>query len=345
MPIELGDGERPPARVRVRLPGISPRAYEHPADRSALVALRAVPGFDQVLRALAGMLRERSHRYLMLASAVRVSPRQFRDVHGIWAESLAVLDLPAQTELYINQGPSPQAMTLGMDKPFVVLSTGLVDLMDAEERRYVIGHELGHLLSGHALYRTMLLHLLRLSTRAAWFPLGYWGIRAVVFALEEWYRKSELSCDRAGLLVGQDPEAALRAHMKLAGGARVTDMDAEEFLVQAAEYESSGDLRDGVLKLLNTEGQSHPFAVTRAAQLRKWERGGEYAAILAGSYPSRQDDPDASFREEVRSAARSYKDSFDSSTDPLMSTMRDLADRGSTAGQRTWDWVASRTRP
>ena len=30
---------------RVRFPGISPRAYEHPADRGALATLRSVPGF------------------------------------------------------------------------------------------------------------------------------------------------------------------------------------------------------------------------------------------------------------------------------------------------------------
>ena len=74
------------------------------------------------------------------------------------------------------------------------------------------------MLSGHAVYRTMLFHLARLTARAVWLPLGYWGLRAIVAALEEWQRKSELSCDRAGLLVGQDSDAALRALMKSAGG-------------------------------------------------------------------------------------------------------------------------------
>ena len=48
--------------------------------------------------------------------------------------------------------------------------------------------------------------------------------------------------------------------MKMAGGAHLDQIDPGAFLEQAAEYESSGDLRDGALKLLNTERTTHPFA-------------------------------------------------------------------------------------
>src|SRR5207248_5365738 len=110
---------------------------------------------------------------------------------------------------------------------------------------------LGHVLSGHAMYRSMLDHLLALSRRMFFVPVGYLGLRALITALEEWYRKSELSCDRAGLLAGQDPASALRAQMKIAGGARLGEMDVTAFLEQAREYDAQGDLRDGVLKLLS----------------------------------------------------------------------------------------------
>ena len=55
-----------PDRARVRLPGISSRAYEHPADRSALVAMRSLTGFDTVLKKLAGMFSERAIRLFFL---------------------------------------------------------------------------------------------------------------------------------------------------------------------------------------------------------------------------------------------------------------------------------------
>jgi hypothetical protein len=112
--------------------------------------------------------------------------------------------------------------------------------------------------------------------------------------------------------------------MKLAGGSRLDEMDTQRFLAQAAEYERTGDMRDGVLKLLNLELQSHPFSVLRAAELSKWIDRGEYGAILGGNYPQREDDAQSDLGSDFRSAARSYKDNFDSSTDPLISALRNF---------------------
>jgi Zn-dependent protease with chaperone function len=210
-----------PDRSRVRLPGISSRAYEHPADRSALVALRKLTGFDVLLRRLASIFNDRSLRLMFLASGVKVSERQFPHLYEMMLDGAYVLDLPTVPELYVTQDPLVNAMTLGADKPFIVLTTGLVNLHDPEEIRFVIGHELGHVLSGHAVYRTMLYHLIELARRVIWFPFGYLGLRAIIWGLEEWFRKSELSCDRAGLLAAQDVDAARRALMKLAGGSQM----------------------------------------------------------------------------------------------------------------------------
>src|SRR5215471_4505597 len=207
-----------PDRARVRLTGISSRAYEHPADRSALVALRKLSGFDVLLSKLFGLINERALRLTYLAGAVRVSERQFPHIHALVRDASYILDLPDVPECYVIQSPLVNAMAIGRDKPFIVVTTGLVNLHDEEELRWVIGHEVGHILSGHAVYRTMILILISLAARVAWMPLGYIGLRAIIWALEEWFRKAELSCDRAGLLAGQDVDAARRALMKLAGG-------------------------------------------------------------------------------------------------------------------------------
>ncbi|MFD6389585.1 M48 family metallopeptidase [Nocardia sp. NPDC060259] len=313
-----------PDRVRVRLPEISTRAWEHPADRTALVALRSLSGFDTVLRALSSLLRERQHRLMYLATAVRVDDRQFRTLHELRADCVGVLDAQITPEMYVLQDPSVNAFTIGMDRPFIVLTTGLLELMDTEELRFVIGHELGHALSGHAVYRTMLMHLMRLSASVGWLPVGGWALRAIVAALMEWSRKSELSGDRAGLLCCQDVEASVRVHMKTAGGAWLHEMNHGAFLDQADDYLRSGDLRDGVLKLLNLELQSHPFSVLRAAELRRWIQSGEYERVLGGSYPRREHDKNARISDEVKEAARSYRESFDQSEDLFVRTVRDL---------------------
>ncbi|GAA3747350.1 Zn-dependent protease with chaperone function [Spinactinospora alkalitolerans] len=331
-----------PDRTRVRLTAISSRAYEHPADRGALVALRSLRGFDEVFKRLSGLFNERALRLMFLSSSVRVSEQQFPEVHDYVRDAAYVLDLDEVPELYIQQNPRPNAMAIGSSKPFIVMTTGLFDLLDAEEQRFVVGHEVGHILSGHAVYRTMLLALIGLAARVAWIPLGYIGIRAIVAALEEWYRKSELSCDRAGLLAAQDPDAAKRALMKLAGGSRLAEMNTDAFLEQAREYDRGGDARDGLLKLLNLVGQTHPFAVIRLAELDRWISDGSYRRILGGDYPRRDTDTDASIGEEARNAAKSYQESWERTADPLVGTLRDVAGSAASAGGKLFDTVADR---
>jgi Zn-dependent protease with chaperone function len=312
-----------PATTRTTFPGISSRAWEHPADRTALSALRRLKGFDQILKVLSGMLRERQHRLLYLASAARVGPRQFADLEALLDECVDVLDARAKPELFVVQSPVAEAFTIGMDTPFIVITSGLYDLMTHEEMRFVVGHELGHALSGHAVYRTMMMHLMRLARSVGFLPVGGWALRAIVAALFEWQRKSELSGDRAGLLCGQDMDAAIRVEMKLAGGNRLDKLDSEAFLAQAREYERTGDMRDGLLKLLNLELQTHPFSVLRAAALTKWVDAGGYGQVMSGDYPRRADDDKATIADDLGEAARHYKDGFDQSDDPLIRGIRD----------------------
>jgi len=326
-----------PDRARVRLTGISSRAYEHPADRSALVALRKLSGFDVLLSKLFGLFNERALRLMFLAGAVKVSERQFPHIYSLVRDGAYILDLPDVPECYVIQDPMVNAMAIGKDRPFIVLTTGLVNLNDEEELRFVVGHELGHILSGHAVYRTMLLILIQLSMRIAWMPIGYLGLRAIIWGLEEWFRKSEVSCDRAGLLAGQDVDAARRALMKLAGGPYLSELNPDAFREQAHEYDAVPDLRDSILKLLQLQGNTHPFAVVRFAELDRWATNGEYEAILAGDYPRRETDRDAKVTDEARSAANSYRDAWARSEDPLAGIFRGVADTAASVAGGLFD--------
>ena len=330
-----------PDRARVRLTGISSRAYEHPADRSALVALRKLSGFDTLLKRLFGLFNERAFRLTYLGTSVRVSERQFPHIYEMVRDGAYILDLPEVPECYVMQTPLVNAMALGRDKPFIVINTGMVELLDAEELRAVIGHELGHILSGHAVYRTMLVILLRLAARAAFLPIAL-ALTAIIWGLEEWFRKSELSCDRAGLLAGQDLDASRRVLMKLAGGAQLSELNPDAFREQAHEYDAVPDLRDSVLKILQLQGTTHPFAVVRFAELDYWATHGEFERILTGDYPRREDDGSASVGEEVRNAAKSYQESWNRSQDPLIGIFRGVAETGARAAGGLFDRLQNR---
>jgi Zn-dependent protease with chaperone function len=314
-----------PARSRVNLPGISSRAWEHPADRGALVALRKLKGFDNVLKAMSGLFNERAVRLAFLGSAIRVDERQFSRLHALLADVARILDAPEMPELFVSANPVPNALTVGMNKPFIVISSGLVDLLDDEEMRFVLAHELGHSMSGHAVYQTLLQRLIQLSGVLNTIPMGGLGVRAIMAALMEWSRKAELSADRAGLLATQDPPTAFRVHMQLASGGHLEDLDPTSFFAQGQEYDDAGDLRDSVLKLLLIEARSHPFAVVRAAELRRWVESGEYTRCLSGEYPRRDSDAEAGVSEAAKAAARSYSETFRQSQDAVGKLVHDAA--------------------
>jgi Zn-dependent protease with chaperone function len=295
--------------------------------------MRKLTGFDVLLRKLSGLFNERAMRLNFLAGGVRVSERQFPQINDMVRDGAYILDLPDVPEVFITQDPAVNAMTLGSDRPFMVITTGMVDLLDPEELRTVVGHELGHVLSGHAVYRTMLYNLINLARRIAWMPIGYLGLRGIIWALEEWYRKSELSCDRAGLLASQDVDAARRVLMKLAGGSRMSELSADAFHEQAHEYDAVPDVRDGLLKILQLQGNTHPFAVVRFAELDRWATSGEYERILSGDYPRRDSDSTATIADEVRAAAKSYQESWNRTEDPFIGIVRGAAEGAMRAGE------------
>ncbi|MFF5181776.1 M48 family metallopeptidase [Micromonospora sp. NPDC000316] len=324
-----------PARRRITLTGISSRAWEHPADRGALVALRELRGFDDVLRSFFGMWNERGFRLSVLASGIRVDHRQYPAVWQRYTEAGAALDVAELPELYVTQSPWLGAEAVGLERPFIVLNSACVQQLDEDELRCLLGHELGHVGSGHAVYKTMLMILTRWAANLSWLPVGAIALRAIIAAMLEWWRKAELSADRAGLLAGQDPAAALRLLMKLAGGGDLSQIDTTAFLEQAAEYASGGDLRDSLHKIRMTAWSTHPAPVARAAQLRQWIDSGAYGRVLAGDYPRRDDDASTSVSEEIKAAAESYREEFNRSTDPLVGLLRGLGDGANDVGE----WV------
>jgi Zn-dependent protease with chaperone function len=336
------DEENRPVRRRVTLTGISSRAWEHPADRGALTALRELRGFDDVVKAFFGMWNERGFRLSFLAGAIRVDHRQYPRVYQRFTEAATTLDVIELPEIYVEQSPIINGSAIGMDKPFIVITTAAVEKLDDDELRAMLGHELGHIRSGHAVYKTIMMILTRWAASLSWLPVGAIALRAIITAMLEWWRKAELSADRAGLLAGQDPAASLRLLMKLAGGGDLSQIDTAAFLEQAAEYESGGDLRDSIHKIGMTAWSTHPVPVARAAELRKWVDSGAYAQILGGDYPRRDSDGDASVGDDVKAAANSYRETFNNSQDPLVGLLRKLgggaADLAGSAtrGARNW---------
>src|ERR1700760_4302264 len=127
-----------------QLKDISPRAFQHPADRAATAALSSVPYLDTVVRKLIELGYERALRQSFLGSAVRLSEEQLPDVWREHAIAYATLDMTEVPDLYLSQYPSPNAMAIGSRRPMVVVQSELVRLLDPPQRRAVFAHEAAH---------------------------------------------------------------------------------------------------------------------------------------------------------------------------------------------------------
>jgi Zn-dependent protease with chaperone function len=309
-----------------RLEGISSKAYEHPADRAATAALNAVPHLDTVMRKVIELGYERAIRRGVLGSAVRLGEDQLGHVWRAHSRAYATLDLEPTPDLYLTQFPIANALTVGSGQPIVVVNSELVQLLDSEQLRVVFAHEAGHVLSDHALYRTALVILLRLS-RLPGVPLPLFGLQA---ALMEWFRAAELSCDRAAALVVRDPLAVCRTLMVIAAGAEAANLDLDVFMKQGQEYREKASPFDRFSRLMVDLNLTHPMSVQRVHELMEWVRSGEYDRIIAGTYTTREEPQRP--REQVSDAVAHYAERF-------RETFRDLGDSVSDAGQQLSDWL------
>lgn len=281
------------APARIAFPDLHPSAFEHPLDRAALQTLRKTPGLDRLFKKLASLHFERIVRLHFTADSLRLSPRQCPRIYRLMREGCEVLDMP-EPELYLAQSPERHAVATGMDRFTVVVSSGMVDMLDDEELRVVLANQLGHIKSGHMLYKTIAIFLGLVARAAARnLPLVQVFSTAMLYAFYDWSRKSELSADRASLLVAQDPDVVVRTLLKLAGGAQSPpdELNVEEFLKQADEFEDMDQsLLDVFYRMDMTLKQTHPFPALRAREITRWAASDEYRRILQGDYPRADSD-------------------------------------------------------
>ena len=335
---------------RTPLTQISSVSWEHPADRAALNTLRAIPGFAEVVRRIASVFGEQGVRNLFLGDAVLIGPTQRPQLYAMYKEVLEALDWPEtgqpEPQLYVTQTPIANAGAVGFGNPFIVISSGTLELLEPEEQRFVLAHEVGHIITGHTTYRTIAVIVLFFGMSA--LPLlASIALLPFQLALLEWYRKSELSADRAGLLGTQDTRTSLMTFLKLAGGRSFGDeIDLDAYLAQAAEYDVGGSGWDSVLKVLNTALREHPFHTVRVAELQRWEQSGDYTRIMAGEYIRRGSEAERPLREDVRDATDYYADQaraaaqtvgevIDRATDAFKEAFRSASGAGSGGADRT----------
>lgn len=264
--------------------GLSNREYEHELDRKALIALEGTPGLEQLVRLFWKHGAERFNKIRYTGSNIRVTKNNFPMLHSMLLRACEILAIKQIPGLYVQLG-FIGAFTTGVEKPIIVLNSGCIGLLTYDELLFVIGHELGHIKSEHVLYHDMSSVLPYLGELISKATLGIGGLvsTGILVALLNWYRKSEFTSDRAGLLVCQNVNASISALMKIAGlpPKYYKIAKTEDFLQQAKEFEDFDyNQFDKIAKFLSVMGSTHPWTVMRSAEMKKWIDSGNYKNIL-----------------------------------------------------------------
>lgn len=261
--------------------------YIHPADAKALAAVKAIPGVDSALKKLLAWTGESAIRVSFMASAVKVTPKQCPDLYAKLEIACSTLGVE-MPDMFVQQNPIVNAFTGGVEKPIIVLHSALIERLNDEETLAVIAHEVGHIHAEHVLYLTAarLIEFALNRSIAALLP-GSEIIKLIVSlgiasALLSWARRAELSCDRAAMLVVQDPHVIGKTMMKLAGGTFASKIDYDLFLEQGREFKKNYDANrlDRFWADVMNAGLSHPFPVWRVAEILEWVETGQYQALM-----------------------------------------------------------------
>ena len=275
-------------------PDISSQAFKHPLDQQAEQALRSVPGFDLLAKSFSEYLYERPQQILLMGNDLKVGPRQYATLYGIYRQCLRDLDMSPEPNLYVSQNPLANAYSLGSEHPYIVFNTALLDLLDEEEIRVILAHELGHLKCDHSILIQMSFWVMGAANFLGGITLGLGKAitTGLVYAFYEWRRKAELSADRAALLVTDDLNLVLRTLMKCAGGSQkyLHECNLEEFIRQGEAYRQlDQDNLNQIYKFLIYNGGNgsfltHPFSVERVHYLQEWFNSESYRQIRRGNY-------------------------------------------------------------
>lgn len=270
------------ADQKVFLKGLKSEHFRHPLDQQATQSLKQIPALDIAIRALLGPVADRFFYLENIASGILVGDRQLPDIHKLLVEACEVLDVE-RPQLYIRQHPAPNAYTLAIrgKQPFIVVHTSLIDLLTPEELQAVIAHELGHLKCEHGVYLT-LANLIVLAA-GQFAPIGTLLAQSLQAQIMEWVRCAEFTCDRAALLVAQDPRIVASVLMKLTGGSPglAARLNLDAFLDQARSYDTmSTDELGELLKEAQTSQLSHPLPVLRAREIDRWAKSQTYSDLL-----------------------------------------------------------------
>jgi len=186
-----------------------------------------------------------------------MSPNLFELCHDV----KDVLNFKDPIDFYIISDPGLNCFAVQKLKDeehdLIAIHSGLLEKFDTNELRFVIGHEIGHLISRNVELMSIV-HMVFLESEHKNYPL----IMSNKIAL--WSRLSELSADRYGLIACKDMNRCISAFFKMASGIDTSRID---FKPETYMQEIENSLQF-LIENRSYQGSSHPVNPIRTKALK-----------------------------------------------------------------------------
>ena len=232
-----------------------------------------------------GRLNEANMKRRMTRGHPPATTKSHPRIVALYHDVLDTFDVEERWPLYVVPMGGVNAGAVGMESPFVILSEEASRLSD-NDIRVIIAHEIGHVLSGHVLYRTMMRLLLNFTWVAFSGTIGLPVVLGALMATIEWERKSELSADRASALAMGGSREVRSVLERLNTGHDAAMADHVEKLKKHLSEETREKMKSG-LEALEKIISKHPPIEDRIAAVEAWAESPEFTEALAGEYPRR----------------------------------------------------------
>jgi len=264
---------------------MDPNIFMHESDRAALNTLKAIPGFTALFKAFMKVWSEKQFQIQNMSSNLRISEKQLSKYYDMLPPICQKLGIEVP-DLFLELDVSPNAYTAGDTKPFIVITSGLLEHVPEDLIPTVLAHECGHIACHHCLYTTM--GRMILSGAISYLGIGDLAALPIQIAFAYWMRCSEFSADRAAAIYDGNANKVVQMCMHFSGLSKelVQQANVYEFMQQANDYRSMIlDSRwNKAMEFLLFHQNDHPLNAVRAAECFEWaaeQRFGKIQGYLA----------------------------------------------------------------
>jgi Zn-dependent protease with chaperone function len=209
-----------------------------------------------------------------IGTMVRVSPRQFHEIHELTMVAAQRLSCPS-VPVYVKRASEMNIYTLGFwQTPIIVLTSSLVDQMKPDNLQFFIGREIGHVQAGHTWLRTLLKPL------GADVPIIGKLLNSVIFG--DWMNRAELTADRAGFIACRSLTTAVSTMLKFGIGIRLYEkLDIKEFLSQINDVR---DVRGHLTEIVAEQ----PYLTQRIRAIVRYALSDQFRSIVPEKHGNTQ---------------------------------------------------------